>query len=321
MALRKSLPVIAVMLALLLCGCAAEHVKKIPVILDTDIGSDFDDMWALAMLLNSPELDVKLITVSTGDTISRARLTAKVLDIAGRTDIPIGIGSGNADGNVNFRQSRWIEDYEMSRYPGVVYPDGVKAMTETILQSKEKITVIAVGPLPTVGAALEQAPEIAGNAVFVGMHGSIRDGKAEYNVQRWVDGMRKVVAAEWPKTITPLDTCGTVILDGERYQTLLRRHSPLTDALIEAYRQWYAAQNWIDPGQIHPDKTSSILYDTVAVYLAIDTDFVTMETLPLSVTDKGKTVIDKEHGHTVQVATEWKDQEAFKDFLLERIIK
>lgn len=35
--------------------------EKIPVVLDTDLGSDIDDTWALAMLLRSPELDVKLI--------------------------------------------------------------------------------------------------------------------------------------------------------------------------------------------------------------------------------------------------------------------
>ena len=31
-------------------------MEKIPVILDTDIGGDIDDMWALGMLLKSPDL-------------------------------------------------------------------------------------------------------------------------------------------------------------------------------------------------------------------------------------------------------------------------
>ena len=57
----------------------------IPVILDTDIGLDVDDIWALAHLLNCPELDVKLITTCTGDTAYRAALVAKMLELAGRT--------------------------------------------------------------------------------------------------------------------------------------------------------------------------------------------------------------------------------------------
>ena len=51
--------------------------KPIPVILDTDIGSDIDDSWALVMLLNSPELDLKLITTATFNTEHRTAITAK----------------------------------------------------------------------------------------------------------------------------------------------------------------------------------------------------------------------------------------------------
>ena len=49
-----------------------EIKRMIPVILDTDIGIDVDDHWAVAMVLGNPELDVKLITVSTGDVEYRA---------------------------------------------------------------------------------------------------------------------------------------------------------------------------------------------------------------------------------------------------------
>jgi inosine-uridine nucleoside N-ribohydrolase len=66
-------------------------IDKVPVILDTDIGSDIDDAWALAMMLRSPELDVKLVTSCTSDTTARARIIAKMLALAGR-DVPVGIG-------------------------------------------------------------------------------------------------------------------------------------------------------------------------------------------------------------------------------------
>ncbi|MBC8270504.1 MAG: nucleoside hydrolase, partial [Gammaproteobacteria bacterium] len=50
-----------------------------PVILDTDIGFDVDDVWALAFLLRCPELDIKLITTDTGDTHYSAKIVAKLL--------------------------------------------------------------------------------------------------------------------------------------------------------------------------------------------------------------------------------------------------
>ena len=56
-------------------------MDKIPVILDTDIGSDIDDTWALAMLLKSPELDLKFVTTTTGDPRYRAKIVAPEIDV------------------------------------------------------------------------------------------------------------------------------------------------------------------------------------------------------------------------------------------------
>ena len=54
--------------------------KPVPVILDTDIGSDLDDTWALAMALKSPEIDLKLVTVTEFDVEYQAKLAAKMLN-------------------------------------------------------------------------------------------------------------------------------------------------------------------------------------------------------------------------------------------------
>jgi inosine-uridine nucleoside N-ribohydrolase len=55
----------------------------IPVILDTDIGTDIDDTWALAMLTRCPELEPRLVVTATGDTTYRARFVAGMLQSAG----------------------------------------------------------------------------------------------------------------------------------------------------------------------------------------------------------------------------------------------
>ncbi|HGJ64936.1 TPA: nucleoside hydrolase, partial [bacterium] len=89
--------------------------EKIPVILDTDIGGDIDDTWALAMMLKSPELDIKLIVTDTGNTTYRAKVVAKMLEIAKRTDIPIGIGLHLSDDEGG--QADWVKDYDLDSYP------------------------------------------------------------------------------------------------------------------------------------------------------------------------------------------------------------
>jgi inosine-uridine nucleoside N-ribohydrolase len=59
-----------------MCTCCGH---KIPVVLDTDIGYDIDDTWALGFLLKSPEVDLKLVVSDTHDTTYSAQLLAKFL--------------------------------------------------------------------------------------------------------------------------------------------------------------------------------------------------------------------------------------------------
>ena len=296
--------------------------KKIPVIFDTDICDDIDDTWALALLLKSPEFDVKLITTAVGDTSNRARVVARLLEIAGRTDIPIGIGVGLGDSKKGHEQDQWVEGYDLASFSGTIYDDGVKAIIDTIMDSSEPVTVLAVGPLPNIAEALQREPRIAQNARFVGMHGSVRRGyegkfepDKEYNVVSFIKEAQTVFTAAWDMTITPLDTCGIVKLSGQRYKKVLGSNDPLARAVIENYHIWAKNQS-VDPSLV--DRGSSTLFDTVAVYLAQSTELVKTERLGIKVTDDGYTVIDQK-AKKIDCATEWKDLGAFEDFLVVRL--
>jgi inosine-uridine nucleoside N-ribohydrolase len=310
--------------------------QKIPVIFDTDICDDIDDTWALSLLLQSPEFDVKLITTEVGNTQSKAKTVAKFLQTVGRTDIPVGIGIQQHKGH--HRQDAWAKDYDLSTYPGRIYEDGVQALIDTIMNSRGPIKLVATGPLPNIAAALEREPKIAEKAEFVGMHGSIRLGyngsptpSAEYNVKAFVKEAQKVFTAQWPMTITPLDTCGLVQLKGQKYQKVLKHNSVLTRALMENYRAWYRqgiVNDNKDLSEAELDKrvdqkcnsSSTTLFDTVGIYLAMSTDLVKMEKLPIIVTDDGFTRIDKK-GKMINCATEWKDLGAYEDLLVDRLTK
>ncbi|MFV1965548.1 MAG: nucleoside hydrolase [Pirellulaceae bacterium] len=297
---------------------AAESGKKIPVILDTDIGDDIDDTWALGMLLRCPELDVKLVVGDQGKPIYRAGLIAKFLERAGRTNVPVGVGMDTGAPNQG-RQSGWLKDYQLKSYPGRVLEDGVQAIVDTIMQSPQPMTLIAIGPLPNVAAALEREPEIAQRARFVGMHGSVRRGyggsnkvSPEYNVRADAKACQKTLSAPWDVTITPLDTCGIVRLRGEHYRKVRDSKDPIASAIIENYRIWAK-----DPQQA--DHASSILFDTVAIYLAFREKLLKMEELSIRVTDDGFTRMDPA-AKRMRVATAWKDMNAFNDLLVSRLI-
>jgi inosine-uridine nucleoside N-ribohydrolase len=297
--------------------------KKIPVILDTDIGTDIDDTWALAMLLKSPELDLKLVTTETGDTVYRAKLVVKMLEVAGRTDIPVGVGPVTADAPKTMEP--WVTDYDLDRYPGKVYHDGVDTLIRTVMDSPEPVTIIAIGPVPTLAAALDREPRIAQNSRFVGMFGSVRKGyenspeiSSEYNVKAYVPECQKVFTAGWEMTITPLDTCGLVYLKGEKFKKVRDCGDPVIHALMENYAVWKQTQF----GQERPFdhlRESSCLYDTVAVYLAFSEKLLEMERLGIRVDDQGYTRIDPS-AKKINCAMAWKDMDAYEDFLVARLI-
>jgi inosine-uridine nucleoside N-ribohydrolase len=302
---------------------SADKNAKQAVILDTDICDDIDDTWALAMLLQSPEFDIKLITTAVGDTTARTKVVAKILQAAGRTDIPIGTGVAIGDMKTGHRQDGWVKDFDLSKYPGKIYPDGVQAMIDTIMSSPEPITLIAIGPLPNVAAALEREPNIAKKARFVGMQGSIRRGygekskpEKEYNVVSFINASQTVFTAQWDVTITPLDTCGMVSLAGDDYKKVLDRNSPITNAVIENYRVWTKSGNM---NEAQAGSRSSTLFDTVAIYLAMKRDLVEMVKLGIRVTDDGYTVIDGK-AKKINCAMKWKNLGAFEDLLVGRLI-
>jgi len=297
-------------------AAAAPAARPLPVILDTDIGDDIDDTWALTMLLKSPELDLKLVVGDNGNAVYRARLIAKMLQTAGRTDVAVGVGLKPED--KGGRQAQWVEGYDLKRYPGKVHQDGVQAIIDTIMNSPEPVTLIAIGPVQNIAAALQREPRIAQKARFVGMHGSVRKGyggkptiEAEYNVKVDAKACRKVFEAAWDMTITPLDTCGLVQLKGEKYATVRDSKDPVAAALVENYRIWARGDK--------PPAASSILFDTVAVYLAIQQDLAKMEKLGVRVDDKGMTLLDPA-AKVINVATEWKDLPGYEDFLVKRLI-
>ena len=115
--LRPSLPLLAAFLLLAPEAEARTPASGAPisVILDTDIGDDIDDTWALVLLLKSSEVDLRLVTTDHGNTLYRAKVVAKLLEVAGRTDVPVGIGIRQGDGEGG--QAPWVKDYDLAKYP------------------------------------------------------------------------------------------------------------------------------------------------------------------------------------------------------------
>jgi len=319
---------VAAVLFLLIAGCATNpkpvRETSIPVIFDTDIGDDIDDTWALGFLLRCPELEVKLVVGDNGKPEYRSKLIAKFLETTGHSHVPVGLGLdvSHPDGE---RQHAWIKDYDLKKYPGKIHADGVQAMIDVIMKSPRPVTVIAVGPVQNIAEALKREPRIAQRARFVGMHGSVRVGynndpkiTPEYNVKIAPQACKAALTAPWDITLTPLDTCDKLHLQGEKYRCVFTSANPIAKATIENYRLWAIAGQPNLPERFPVQSTT--LFDVVAVYLAFNQDWCGMETIGIRVTDDGLTIEDP-NAKKMNVALTWKNLPALEDLLVERLTK
>ncbi len=124
------------------------------VILDTDIGDDIDDVFALGIALTSPEIKLIGITSAWGDTSLRSRMIDRILCETGRDDIPVytGVPTHRQDAAA-FSQAPWSR-------AGIEHQHG-DAVTFLLDQARShpgKITLLAIAPLTNIGAAIDRDP-------------------------------------------------------------------------------------------------------------------------------------------------------------------
>jgi inosine-uridine nucleoside N-ribohydrolase len=177
----KLLPIWLLLVAL----CRAQ--QPVPIIFDTDIGDDIDDALALALALQSPELDVRAITTVVDDTESRTRLAWKQLGFYGRREIPLGTGASEPllDPARTLRAPQFEVLTAQDQPPPAARRRAADLIIETLLASPAKLTLVPVGPLTNVALALKTEPRIRDKIErIVLMGGAFEMLTPEYNIRR-----------------------------------------------------------------------------------------------------------------------------------------
>jgi len=256
------------------------------VILDTDIGDDIDDAFALGLLLHSPELKLVGVTTAFRNTELRARLVDRYLGAVGRGDIPVAAGVATPHDDA-MSQGAYAR-----RAPKTVHADGVDFLLDQIRKHPGAITLIAIGPLFNVQAAIERDPKtfrklkrvvIMGGSVYRGYDGEggvRRPADAEWNIKCDPAGAKALLASGVPVFVLPLDSTQIHLQTPER-ERIFAHGSPVTDQITLLYHQWLA-----DNGGQMPVPT---LFDPVAVAYTIRPDLCPARPMHLDVDDQGFT--------------------------------
>jgi purine nucleosidase len=284
-------------LVLALATPASAAGKKI--IIDTDPGTD--DAMALMLALNSPELDVRAITVVPGNVVAKQGLenALRMMSLANRCDIPVAAGAQhplfqklitaefwhgkNGLASIELPPSKCKVD---SRY-------GPDLIIEMVHAAPHEITLVPVGPLTNIALAVEKDPTIVPlvKEVII-MGGSITGGNstaaAEANIYNDPEAAQIVFQAGWPLTMVGLDVGDKTLLSAKYLDQLGQSHGPVNDFIhqIANFLVRQAKQFGLD---------GTPMYDPLAVGVAIDASIATAPPMHVDVETRG----DFTRGETV----------------------
>ena len=286
-------------------GQAAEKI-----IIDTDIGDDVDDAFALALAVRSPELQVLGVMTTFGDTEARAKIVDRFLGEVGRAEIPVLAGKETATKNP-MSQRKYAENHFVKSAHG----DAVEFLLEQIRKYPGEITLIAIGPLMNVGASINRdAATFRKLKRVVLMGGSVRRGYGdlgytppvapmpEWNILNDVASAQKLFAAGVPLYVMPLDST-QLKMDEVKRAFLFSQGTAVTDQLAVLYHLW---------GQETPT-----LFDPMTIVFALRPELCPVTGMHIRVDEKGFT---REEPGTVnaQVCLDSNAEDFFR-FYLKRV--
>jgi inosine-uridine nucleoside N-ribohydrolase len=282
------------------------------VLLDTDIGTDIDDAWALGYALKSPSFELLGVTVTDGDTASRAKLACKLLFRLGRTDVPVAVGRKTVavpPDRIDY-QFTWAEDFQAYKPVTIPAPD---FLAEMIRKNPGQVTLVAVGPLHNIGDLVRTHPDVVPLVKRVVLMGGSIGANAwtsaaipEWNVKLAIPEAQAVYAANWPVTIVPLDSTTYIRLEDKERDKLDQSRTPLVVALEALLRLWAD----------RPDSRMT-LHDQLALAEAQNPGrfFGRCTPMPLRVDAEGYTRVDNARGRPVAVCLEPRRDEFMAHFL------
>ena len=292
--------------------------QKQKVLLDCDLGGDIDDAFALALVLTSPEFEVLGITLDHGLTEKRAQIACKFLYETGMEQIPVAVG----------RQTPNVvgQDKEVGPYsPQFHWAEGftkVKPMKtpaadfiiETLRKYPREVTLFTVGPVPNIADVIQKDPEALKLAKQIySMFGSFFMGydagpvpSAEWNVRADVQSAKIFSASGADITYAGLDVTTFVRLEEKQRVQLLMRQSPLTNALCGLYALW--------------GNETPVLYDAVAVGMALWPDLFSTRPVHVRVIEGGFTAVDPSKAPDSAIGVSINKEEFLKR-LMERLLR
>jgi purine nucleosidase len=252
-----------------------------PVIFDTDIGTDVDDILALAVLAKSPELKLVGVTTVYGDTPLRAKITKVTCDLLGRTEIAVLIGEKET---LTRRQIAWaghegygvpnLNQTEVSTTPGAV-----DYLLESANRFAGELEVLATGPLTNIATAIKNdAASFSKIKHLYLMGGAYWLDRPEHNIKCDPEAAKIVFESGIPITAIGLDVTLRVLLEADDVRQIAQLGDGLGPLLEDQILRWWELRNI----------TANHPHDPLAALSMVRPDLFLFENWDVAITKEGR---------------------------------
>lgn len=305
------------------------------VLIDTDVGSDIDDAFALILVQKSEFVQLAGVTTGYRNAERRARFAKTLLSQYGGKSVPVGAGidfpllqvpektepawaeqNYGADGK--YLPPQCLEQFIVKSCDRL---DGIMMMIE-MLRSDPEMEILTIGPATNLAVAIRLAPDIVKNRTCTMMAGCLKklvlneheseQYVAEWNVLADPEAMQIVISSGLKIRMVGLDVTLACALPKILEQQLLTgEHAVLFKQLLQLWKKSFRT-----------DK-QPILYDPVAAAAVINPSLFRFEKHQLKVRlhgmHRGVLFEDRENGVWIDVATQL-NQDGFFDLFKKTLL-
>ena len=302
------------------------YLVPLPVVIDSDPG--IDDSLALLLALASPELEVRGISVSYGNTVveNAMRNAVEVVRRAGKR-VQLAMGARRP---LKRALAVALETHGPSGVGDAKVPpagsviDFMKPLERLLAEQPEPVTLVTLGPVTSLAVALKRAPDVVREKVsrHIAMIGNLdaRGNTTPYSeFNAWCDpeALAQVLGAELPTDLVTLDVTREIVLTGKEVGALAEVAEPQAQWLAGAlsfYHRFHREYEGLD---------GCVVNDVLVIAALIDPSVLAFQPSRLTVgledgDERGRTQVDMD-GWKARVATTVKT-EAVRSMLIERVL-
>ncbi len=287
-----------------------------PAILDTDIGTDVDDILALVLLARAAELQLIGVTTVYGDTSLRARITRLVLDQMDYSHVPIGVGARET---LTGRPVWWAghEGHGLPEIDGVQIDEDDTAaalLGRAAAAHRGQLELFAIGPLTNVAEAISADETFATSLhhLYI-MGGAFWTEHAEHNIKSDPEAAEIVFRSGISMTVCGLDVTKRAWLREPDVVRVGADAGSIGHVLADQVRRWWA---FIGANENNP-------HDPLAILPAIRPELFRFEQCDVRVEldgeNSGRTRLDRCGAGSVRIAADV-DAEAAEREIVRRLI-